>query len=86
MAVGSAEEAQYLHRDEDNWPEAMREEHEITVSCMYALTEFTKENGGTVVIPGSQNLPIGVIRGMEVPEAEIAYAIMPAGSGMVYSG
>jgi len=86
MAVGSAEEAQYLHRDEDNWPEAMREEHEIAVSCMYALTEFTKENGGTVVIPGSQNLPIGVIRGMEVPEEEIAYAIMPAGSGMLYSG
>ena len=86
MAVGSSEPAQYLHRDEDNWPEAMSEDQEITFSCMYALSDFTKENGGTVVIPGSQNLPTGVIRGLEVPPEEIAYAVMPAGSGMIYSG
>ncbi len=86
MAVGSSEPAQYLHRDEDNWPEAMIDGQEITFSCMYALSEFTKENGGTVVIPGSQNLPTGVIRGLEVPEEEITYAAMPAGSGMIYSG
>ena len=86
MAVGPGEKAQYLHRDEANWPEAVQQGKEITVSCMFALSDFTKENGATVVVPGTQGLPPEVIRGWEATEEEVAYAAMPAGSGMLYSG
>jgi len=86
MAVGPGEQAQYLHRDENNWPEAVTAEREITLSCMFALSEFTRANGATVVVPGTQTLPPGLVRGYEATEDEVAYAEMPAGAGLIYSG
>ncbi|MGI9595459.1 MAG: phytanoyl-CoA dioxygenase family protein [Acidimicrobiales bacterium] len=88
MAVGPGEPAQYLHRDENNWPEAVADGRELTVSCMFALNDFTVENGATVVQPGSQRLPAGVRRGDAESDGEFetAYAVMPAGSGMIYTG
>ncbi len=88
MAVGPGEPAQYIHRDENNWPEAIADGRELTVSCMFALNDFTIENGATVVQPGSQTLPAGVRRGDAdgFDEFETAYAEMPAGSGMIYTG
>ena len=88
MAVGPGEPAQYLHRDEGNWPEVINDDNEVTVSCMFALSDFTRENGATVVQPGSQVLPAGVRRGEAHTDAEFptAYAEMSAGSGMIYTG
>lgn len=86
MAVGPGEPAQYLHRDENNWPEAIRPEAELTISAMFALSDFEMENGATVVVPGSQALDPTVIRGTEVSADEVAYAEMPAGSAMIYTG
>ena len=86
MAIGPGEPAQYLHRDENNWPEAVAADREITVSCLFALSDFTRENGATVVVAGSQRRPPGLVRGAETSPDEIAYAEMPAGSGLIYSG
>ena len=86
MAIGPGEPAQYLHRDENNWPEAVAADREITVSCLFALSDFTRENGATVVVAGSQRRPPGLVRGAEASPDEIAYAEMPAGSGLIYSG
>ena len=86
MAVGPGEPAQYLHRDENNWPEAVAADREVTVSCLFALSDFTRENGATVVVAGSQRRPPGLVRGAETSPDEIAYAEMPAGSGLIYSG
>ena len=86
MAVGPGEQAQYLHRDENNWPEAVATDREITVSCMFALGDFTIDNGATVVVPGSQNRPPGLVRGDDPSPEQVAYATMPAGSAMVYTG
>lgn len=88
MAVGPGEPAQYLHRDENNWPEAVADDRELTVSVMYALSDFTVENGATVVQPGSHKLPAGVRRGDADTDDQFdtAYAVMPAGSGMIYTG
>lgn len=88
MAVGPGEPAQYLHRDENNWPEAIADERELTISCMFALNDFTKENGATVVKPGSQVLPAGVRREGSPSDDDFAtaYAEMPAGAGMIYTG
>ena len=86
MAIGPGEPAQYLHRDENNWPEAVAADREVTVSCLFALSDFTRENGATVVVAGSQRRPPGLVRGAETSPDEIAYAQMPAGSGLIYSG
>ena len=87
MAVGPGESAQYLHRDDLIWPEAVAaDRREVTVACQFALSDFTVENGATVVVPGSQTRPPGLGRGAEASPDEIAYAEMPAGSGMIYSG
>ena len=86
MAIGPGEPAQYLHRDENNWPEAVAADREITVSCLFALSDFTRENGATVIVAGSQRRPPGLVRGAETSPDEIAYAEMPAGSGLIYSG
>ena len=86
MAIGPGEPAQYLHRDENNWPEAVAADREVTVSCLFALSDFTRENGATVVGAGSQRRPPGLVRGAEASPDEIAYAEMPAGSGLIYSG
>ena len=86
MAVGPGEPAQYLHRDENNWPEAVANDREITVSCMFALSDFTVENGATVVVPGTQLEPARLVRGADPDPTDVAHAVMPAGSGMIYSG
>ena len=78
----------YMHRDENNWPEVVSDDRELTISCMFALSDFHKDNGATVVQPGSHRLPAGVRRDPADTESEFdtAYAEMPAGSGMVYTG
>ena len=88
MAVGPGEPAQYLHRDENNWPEAVADGKELTISCMFALSDFTAANGATVVLPGSHRLPAGVRRGEDEGDDAFprALAEMPAGSGMIYTG
>ena len=88
MAIGPGEAAQYLHRDENNWPEAVADGKELTVSCMFALGDFTEANGATVVLPGSHRLPAGTRRGDDEGDDrfERAVAEMPAGSGMIYTG
>jgi ectoine hydroxylase-related dioxygenase (phytanoyl-CoA dioxygenase family) len=53
---------------------------------MFALSDFTLANGATVVVPGSQRLPPGLVRGADFSDEETAAATMPAGSGMIYSG
>lgn len=88
MAVGPGERAQYLHRDENNWPEAVADGKELTISCMFALGDFTRENGATIVLPGSHRLPAGIRRGDDDGDDrfERAMAEMPTGSGMIYTG
>lgn len=82
ICIGPDETPQMLHRDELNWPKAMREE-EITVTAIFALTDFTEENGATVIAPGSHRWP-GLLP--EVKPEQTCRATMPAGSALLYSG
>ena len=82
ICIGPDETPQMLHRDELNWPRAMREE-EITVTAIFALTDFTEENGATVIAPGSNHWEGALPK---VPEGTTCQATMPAGSALLYSG
>ena len=52
------------------------------VSTIWALEDFTHENGATEVIPGSQNWPAS----REAAEHEVHKVAMPAGSVVVFDG
>lgn len=82
IAIGPGESGQMLHRDELNWPHAVRDT-EITVTAIFALTDFTEDNGATVVVPGSNQWEGAM---PEVPEGATGQAVMPAGSALLYGG
>ncbi len=73
---------QPLHRDRLAWGGFLPAELEPQLNTIWAVTDFTKENGATRVVPGSNTWD---------PERraepdEIGYAEMQAGSVLVYSG
>lgn len=84
MIIGPGETEQMWHRDAGNWmslctPAAP----EVTVSCMYALGDYTADMGATRVVPGShlwhdyQQAP--------TPD-QFATAEMEPGDGLIYTG
>ncbi len=84
MIIGPGESAQMWHRDAGNWmPLCKPESPEVTVSCMYAIGDFTEANGATQVVPGS-HLWDDYTRAPR--NDEIAFAEMSAGDGLIYSG
>ncbi len=54
MIVGPGEGSQILHRDAENWRTMNQPDgFEVTLSCMFAISDFTAEVGATRVVPGS---------------------------------
>lgn len=84
MIIGPGETAQMWHRDAGNWMTLCTPESpEVTISCMYALSDFTADVGATHVIPGSHLWDDY----SQAPEPEqLAIAEMQAGDGLIYTG
>lgn len=81
MHLGPGESAQTLHRDTNLWP-FNNPAPPLTVATMWAVSDFTKENGATLLVPGSH-----LWDDARVPEPdEIIPAEMPAGSVLIYTG
>jgi ectoine hydroxylase-related dioxygenase (phytanoyl-CoA dioxygenase family) len=87
---GAAE--QLLHRDEAVWSDVPKPAPELQLATVIAFVDFTRDNGGTRVVPGSHRWPDRTLSPAEqfaqpspTPE-QIAYAAMPAGSAVVYTG
>jgi len=82
IEIWPGEQAQIVHRDDSLFP-FKQKPFEFMVNALWACTEFTKENGATVVVPGSHawddkdRLP--------QPE-EITQAEMEPGEVLVYVG
>jgi ectoine hydroxylase-related dioxygenase (phytanoyl-CoA dioxygenase family) len=72
---------QALHRDRLAWGGFLKEV-EPQLNTIWAMTDFTRENGATQVVPGSP----GWDEGRRAEPHEIGYAEMKAGSVLVYSG
>lgn len=82
MDRGQGAEEQFIHRDEDVWVHCPRLEGELQLASIVAMVDFTRENGATVVVPGSHKWE----RDREPTPEEKAYAEMPAGSAVIYLG
>ncbi len=83
MVLGQGQANQMLHRDADSWPYVPRGDgSNLLFSANIALSEFTSENGATVVVPGSHKWPSGRC----VNDDETCLAVMEQGSALLYSG
>lgn len=82
IAIGPEEPAQLLHRDRLAWGGYLPRSIEPQLNTIWAVTDFTEENGATRVVPGSHEWPDD----REATEDEVVQAVMPAGSVVIYSG
>ncbi|MEL6647562.1 MAG: phytanoyl-CoA dioxygenase family protein [Pseudomonadota bacterium] len=81
IEIHPGEGNQELHRDDSFYPIRIPGV-EFQFSAMWALTEFTHENGATRVVPGSHDL-----REIEdVSDDQVTQAAMPRGSVLFYLG
>lgn len=89
---GPGADEQILHRDELVWSDVPRPHPELQLASVIAFVDFTRENGATRVVPGSHRWPDRQLTPGEqfarpAPEPDqLAYAEMPAGSAVIYSG
>ena len=82
IQIGPGESSQILHRDRGVWGGYIPRKIETQFSTVWAINDFTKENGATQVVPGSHKWHKDR---QPLPE-EIAYAEMQAGSVFIYTG
>jgi ectoine hydroxylase-related dioxygenase (phytanoyl-CoA dioxygenase family) len=79
IEIHPGETAQFLHQDDAAFP-IVRPHPPLIVNTMWALTEFTAENGATRLVPGSQDAT-------ELDENPlIVTAEMEPGSVLVWTG
>jgi len=83
IAIEPGEACQAIHRDQwafDFFP--FPAGYEVQCNTIWAMTDFTPENGATRVIPGSHTLADR----LQFREADTEPATMPAGSVLLYTG
>lgn len=80
--IQPGEDAQLLHPDDGIYPVA-RPRQELSVATVWAIDEFTDDNGATVVIPGSHRWPDGRTPVNADPHHS---AVMSAGSCVLFLG
>lgn len=81
IRIRPGQTAQPVHRDRWAWGTHLKD-IEPQFNTIWAISDFTKENGATQVCPGSLDWPDDY----QAKDEEIGYAEMPAGSVLVYSG
>ncbi|MEA3018781.1 MAG: hypothetical protein QOI47_305 [Actinomycetota bacterium] len=79
--IGPGESAQNPHHDDGIYPLPWPHQ-DVILNTMWAMDDFTRDNGATFVHPGSHKLAERVLPDGATP----IYAEMPAGSVMLYLG
>ena len=82
IEVCPGQKVQNLHRDDCIYPVQIPG-LEMLVGCVWALTDFTEENGATQVVPGSHR---HISMGEDVDLSSCEQAVMPKGSALFYLG
>jgi ectoine hydroxylase-related dioxygenase (phytanoyl-CoA dioxygenase family) len=85
--IGPGEHAQPMHGDDIVMSRHLQRPHApMMVTSMWALTEFTAGNGGTVFVPGSHRFPQSADEPGALDGVEIRALEMPAGAVMIFHG
>ena len=86
IRIGPGEPQQIMHPDDPLFP-YVHPGYEAMINCMWAVDEFTAENGATNVVPGSHKWErVGLIPERVPLPDEITQGVMPAGSVLIYFG
>jgi len=85
IEIWPGESDQELHLDDSMYPLHLPDT-QLQVSAMWALNEFTTENGATRVVLGSHNEPAPAGDGTDEFGDNIVQAVMPRGSVLLYLG
>jgi len=80
MHLLPGEGSQELHRDGYFYP-FRHPAPPLILGCMWAIDDFTAENGATSTVPGSNTWPAE----RKARPEEVVPAVMPAGSGLLYT-
>lgn len=88
ISIGSDEPRQIMHQDDPMFP-FLHPGYEVMVNCMWAVDDFTSENGATVLVPGSHkwarkdslNLELN-----DLPADALVSGEMKKGSVLIYLG
>ncbi|MGD9752720.1 MAG: phytanoyl-CoA dioxygenase family protein [Acidimicrobiia bacterium] len=79
--IGPGEVAQEIHYDAAAYP-LPRTHREVVFNTMWALDDFTVDNGATVVLPGSNRWEHTTVD----ERTRVVQAEMPAGSVLIWTG
>lgn len=86
IQIGPGEPQQMMHPDDPMFP-FPQFGFEKMINCMYAVDEFTAENGATILVPGSHKWErTGLLPNRKPQEHEITQGAMSAGSVLIYFG
>ena len=83
IEIWPGETRQVLHRDDTIYPLRLPG-MELQISAMWALQDFTSQNGATRVVPGSHKLELEDSE--DIRERDVREAVMPKGSVLFYMG
>ena len=81
IRIRPGETSQAIHRDKWAWGKHLSH-LEPQFNTIWAITDFTNENGATQVVPGSTKWPDD----QEIKPEQITQAEMKSGSVLIYSG
>jgi len=83
LSVGPGASAQPIHNDEVAWDfYPFPSDYHIQCNTIWAMTDFTEENGATRIVPGSHKLGTGLTYKLE----ETVPVLMKRGDAFIYSG
>ena len=82
IEIHPGQTAQVLHRDEDDLYPIINPDVEYQISAMWALTDFTRENGATQLVLKTHRQN----RGRPFGDEEVIQAVMPKGAMLFYQG
>lgn len=82
LEVGPGARDQILHREEDPFSFFELPRPNLILATMWAVSDFTVENGGTQIVPGSHRWE----KGRAAEPGEVVRAEMPTGSVLVWLG
>lgn len=86
--IGPTEPQQIMHQDDPMFP-FMHPGYEVMINCMWAIDDFTADNGATVIVPGSHKWPREDSLNLDLNDLSpeiITPGVMEGGSVLIYLG
>jgi hypothetical protein len=88
ISIGPKEIKQIMHQDDPMFP-FLHPGQEAMINCMWAVDDFTEENGATVLVPGSHLWPRMQALNLnyeDLPPHMLTQGVMKKGSVLIYLG